>query len=64
MAYPKSNFSFERTELRTLQNQCGDDNELFLNMVADMLGYKNQELEKAQHRANIAEELVRRYEND
>lgn len=42
----KSVYSFIRTELRTLQNMCEGDNELFLNYLADMIGKRDAEIEK------------------
>lgn len=38
----KSIYSFERTELRTLQNTC-KDNEEFLNALADLVGNLTKE---------------------
>ena len=37
----QSKYSFERTELRVLQNSCEGDNEKFLNLVADISAIKN-----------------------
>jgi len=42
----KSVYSFIRTELRTLQNMCEGDNELFLNQLANMIGKRDAEIEK------------------
>ena len=39
-----SKYAFERTELRTLQNMCNDDNESFLNVLADMIGKRNEKI--------------------
>ena len=39
----KSVYSFERCELRTLQNMCEGDNEKFLNYIADMVGKLSHE---------------------
>jgi len=46
----ESIYSFERTELRVLQAQCGDDNELFLNLVADMIGKREQKIRELEAR--------------
>lgn len=37
-----SKYSFERTELRVLQNSV--DNETFLNLVSNMIGSRNDEI--------------------
>ena len=44
----KSIYSFVRTELRTLQNMCNGDNELFLNQLADMIGKRDEKIEAIQ----------------
>ena len=41
-----SKYSFIRTELRTLQNMCEGDNELFLDNLSVMLGMKEEQIEK------------------
>lgn len=48
MPESESKYTFERTELRVLQNMCEGDNEKFLNHLADIVGNlteKNQRLE-------------------
>jgi hypothetical protein len=42
----QSKYYFYRTELRVLQNMCANDNELFLNKLADIIGQSNEEIEK------------------
>ena len=42
----QSKYSFERTELRVIQNMCAGDNELFLNQLADMIGQRDEEIKK------------------
>jgi cell division septum initiation protein DivIVA len=57
----KSKYTFERTELRVLQNMCEGDNEKFLNYLADMVGgltEKNQKLENENSR--LKSELAER----
>jgi hypothetical protein len=44
----KSIYSFVRTELRTLQNMCNGDNELFLNQLADMIGKQDEKINALQ----------------
>ncbi len=44
----KSIYSFVRTELRTLQNMCNGDNELFLNQLADMIGKQDEKIDTLQ----------------
>jgi len=39
-----SKYTFERTELRTLQNMCEGDNEKFLNLLADMIGERDEQI--------------------
>jgi hypothetical protein len=41
----KSNYSFERSELRTIQYMCEGDNERFLNILADMFGKSTAKIE-------------------
>jgi hypothetical protein len=41
-----SKYSFERTELRVLQNFCNGDNEKFLNLLADSIGRQNEKVEE------------------
>ena len=40
----RSIYSFERTELRVIQAQCEGDNERFLNIVSNLIGSLNEEL--------------------
>lgn len=40
----KSKYQFIRTELRVLQNTV--DNEQFLNLVADMIGHRDEKIEE------------------
>jgi hypothetical protein len=42
----QSKYYFYRTELRVLQNMCANDNELFLNKLAYIIGQSNEEIEK------------------
>lgn len=44
----QSIYSFVRTELRTLQNMCNGDNELFLNQLADMVGKQDEKIDALQ----------------
>jgi hypothetical protein len=46
----QSKYTFERTELRVLQNSCEGDNELFLDMLADMLGSRDERIRKLEDR--------------
>ena len=41
-----SKYSFERTELRVLQNICNGDNEKFLNLLADSVGRQNEKIQE------------------
>ena len=50
-----SKFSFERTELRVLQNECNGDNEKFLNILADIIGNLTVERNCFKERAHLAE---------
>ena len=59
----QSIYSFERSELRTLQNMCEGDNEKFLNLLADIVGGQDTKIEelrnklgKAEHRVRVLEE--------
>lgn len=45
-----SKYTFERTELRVMQNQA-KDNEEFLNMVADLVGSLTEERDKWKEQA-------------
>ena len=42
----QSKYSFIRTELRVLQNTCEGDNEAFLNTLADMIGQRDEKIDK------------------
>lgn len=59
----KSIYSFERTELRTLQNMCDGDNEKFLNMLADIVGNLTKERDALHRSLGMAEHRVRELEN-
>lgn len=41
----QSKYSFIRTELRVLQDMCDGDNEKFLNLLADMIGERDDKIE-------------------
>ena len=43
-------YTFERTELRTIQNMCGDDTELFLTTVASMIGHRDEQIKDLKDR--------------
>ena len=60
----KSVYGFERTELRTLQNTCNGDNELFLNLLADMVGNLTKERDDFRDRAHAAEGKLLEIENE
>lgn len=47
----QSKYSFERTELRVLQNTCEGDNEKFLNLVADIIGRQDEKIRELEDRA-------------
>lgn len=47
----QSKYSFERTELRVLQNSCEGDNEKFLNLVADIIGRQDEKIRELEDRA-------------
>lgn len=55
----KSIYSFERSELRTLQNMCEGDNEKFLNFLADMVGSQDEKIEELKRKLGMAEHRVR-----
>lgn len=59
----KSIYSFERTELRTLQNMCEGDNEKFINMLADIVGNLTKERDELKSRLGMAEHRIRELEN-
>lgn len=59
----KTLHTFERSELRCLQNMCGGDNENFLNYVADMVGKMTKARDQAQHDLAMAEHDIRLWEN-
>jgi hypothetical protein len=52
-------YSFERTELRTLQNTCEGDNEKFLNLLADIVGGQDEKIEELRRKLGMAEHRVR-----
>lgn len=35
---------FNRTEIRVMQNMCGDDNEKFLNMIAELVSKRDEQI--------------------
>lgn len=47
-----SKYAFERTELRTIQNMCGGDNEKFLNLLADMIGKRDEKIRQLEQQAS------------
>ncbi len=59
----KSIYSFERTELRTLQNMCDGDNEKFINMLADIVGNLTKERDELKSLLGMAEHRIRELEN-
>ncbi len=58
MSYPKSIYSFERSELRVLQLTY-PDNEDFLNVLADMIGKLTRDRDEAKSALGIAEHQLR-----
>jgi hypothetical protein len=58
-----SKYTFERSELRTLQNTCKGDNEKFLNLLADMVGQKSEQIEQLKHDLGMAEHKIRKLDN-
>ncbi len=59
----KSIYSFERSELRVMQNMCEGDNEKFLNMLADMVGNLTKKYDEATTALAFAEDRIRVLEN-
>ncbi len=59
----QSIYSFERTELRVLQNTCEGDNEKFLNLVADIVGKLIQERNQLKYDLGLAKEWIIELEN-
>lgn len=57
-------YSFERSELRTLQNSCDGDNEKFLDLLADIFGILTANVECYRDRAHIAESKLTEIENE
>ena len=55
----QSKYSFERTELRTIQNMCDGDNEKFLNMLADMIGQRDEKIETLREDLDMVSGSVR-----
>jgi len=49
----QSKYGFVRTELRTLQNMCNGDNERFLNMLADMIGKRDETIVDLKNQINL-----------
>lgn len=58
MSYPKSLHSFERSELRVLQNTY-PDNEDFLNVLADMVAKLTKDRDEAKTAKGQAEHALR-----
>lgn len=50
----QSIYTFERTELRVLQNQCEGDNELFLNLLANMIGKRDRTIQQLKSQIDCA----------
>lgn len=59
-----SKYSFIRTELRVLQNTCEGDNEKFLNLLADMIGSRDEKIETLNDDLGMVEHRVRVLERD
>lgn len=57
-------YVFERTELRTMQNMCGKDNDASLNMVANLVGELNVKLNAAKTALAFADERIRALTED
>ena len=57
-------YSFERTELRVLQNTCEGDNEKFLNLLADIVGEQAEKIEELKNKLGMAEHRVRVLERE
>lgn len=55
-------YSFERSELRVLQEQCYGDNEKFLNVLADLIGNLNVEKERLKYELGMANARVQEME--
>ena len=55
----QSIYSFERSELRTMQNMCEGDNEKFLNMLADIVGKQAAELDELKTTVGMLEHTIR-----
>jgi hypothetical protein len=47
-----SKYTFERTELRVLQEMCKGDNEEFLNAVAELIGRRDEKIKKLEDQIN------------
>ncbi len=47
-----SKYTFERTELRVIQETCNGDNELFLNTLADMIGKRDEKITQLEEQIN------------
>ncbi len=60
----RSKYAFERTELRALQIMCEGDNELFLNQLADMIGRRDEEIEKLETQIMELETQIMELENE
>ena len=59
----QSIYSFERTELRVLQNKCEGDNEKFLNLVADIVEKLTQERDQLKYDLWMAKNRIIKLEN-
>lgn len=60
----KTNRSFERTELRTLLNMYDNDVETFINIVADMIGKRDEKIELLNVEVNNLRMLLDEQDNE
>lgn len=60
----KTNRSFERTELRTLLNTYDNDVETFINIVADMIGKRDEKIELLNVEVNNLRMLLDEQDNE
>ncbi len=59
-----SDVSFYRTELRVWQIELSDDNEAFLQRVAEYISQKNAELTMAEYQVAMLEHKLRELEDN
>ena len=52
----QTDYSFYRTEIRTMQNSCDGDNEKFLHMLANLVGNLSEQVDKLKHDNSMLEE--------